>query len=104
MFSSLPSARVSAKPATVEISVVILNVEKVDLSESKHRIDFYLVFQFDSSEISLDDIRKFQFVNGEPTVRELEVGIDGSQASIVYRVRVVFCKHRDTNPVYPYPT
>ena len=87
IFSSLPSARVSAKPSTVVISVFIMNVEKVDLTESKHRIDFYLMFEFDSSEISLDDIRNFQFVNGEPSMRELEVGIDGSQASIVYRVR-----------------
>ncbi len=86
IISSIPSTRVSAKASTVEISVMILNVEKVDLSEGTHRIDFELGISYVTSEISLDEIRKFQFANGEPSVRELEV-VGASRTTALYRVR-----------------
>ena len=42
------------KPARVEVGVWLVNVEKVDLSANSYRLDFYLWFKFNPSEISLD--------------------------------------------------
>ncbi len=72
----------------IEITVVVRNVEKVDLSESTFKIDFYLVLNVDTSEVSLEDAKQFEFVNGEPSIRiSDETYYSESHTEIVYRVK-----------------
>jgi hypothetical protein len=68
---SLPSVVCEARDEdpNVEIALVVRNVEKVDLSESTFSVDFYLVLNVDASKVSVEDAKKFEFVNGEPSVR-----------------------------------
>ncbi len=87
LFTSLHAATVRASPVDVQILVVVLNVEKVDLSENSHRIDFYFQVEFDPSKISMDEIRQFQFVNGEPAVKELLVEEETRRTIILYKVK-----------------
>ena len=87
LLTSLNSAPVRASPVDIEMMIVILNVEKVDLSENKHRIDFYFQVEFDPTKISLDEIRQFQFVNGEPTVKELIVEEETRRTILLYKVK-----------------
>ena len=56
----------------VQVYTFVRSVEKIDLSKSTFRIDFYLVIEVDPSEVSLEDLRLFEFVNGEPSMRILE--------------------------------
>ncbi|MEM3789416.1 MAG: hypothetical protein QXN95_06090, partial [Candidatus Bathyarchaeia archaeon] len=56
-------AESSLEPAKVMVGVWLVNVEKVDLAASSYRLDFYLWFKFNSSEISLGDVKEFEFVN-----------------------------------------
>ncbi len=71
----------------VGVATFVRSVEKVDLSESTFRIDFYLVFEVDLSEISLEAVKKFEFVNGQPSARLFEENIQESHAELVYRVK-----------------
>ncbi len=75
----------SANPAHVKVGVWLVNVEKVDLSANSYRLDFYLWFKFNPSEISLNDIKSFEFINGAPT--KYEVKADGDAGYLEYRVR-----------------
>jgi len=59
----------SLKPANVKVGVWLVNVEKVDLAASSYRLDFYLWFS--SSEISLENVMEFEFINGFPTKYEI---------------------------------
>ena len=69
------------------MTTFVRSVEKVDLSESTFRIDFYLVFEFDPSEISLEEVKKFEFVNGEPSLKILDESIQESRVELGYRVK-----------------
>ncbi|MEM2099010.1 MAG: hypothetical protein QXU99_04605 [Candidatus Bathyarchaeia archaeon] len=69
----------------VKVGVWLVNVEKVDLSANNYRLDFYLWFKFNPSEISLDEVRDFEFINGAPT--KYEVTADESAGYLEYRVR-----------------
>ena len=71
----------------VRVNTFVRSVEKVDLSESTFRIDFYLVFEVDLNEISLEEANKFEFVNGEPSMKILDEKIQGSRAELAYRVK-----------------
>lgn len=86
-------------PANVEVGVWLVNVEKVDLSAGSYRLDFYLWFRFNSSKISLDKVKEFEFVNGFPTKYEVEA--DGERGYVEYRVRGDFIKTFDFSK-YPY--
>jgi len=57
------SSEPQKSPAKVYAGVWLVNVEKVDLSASSYRLDFYLWFRFNPSEISLADVKKFEFNN-----------------------------------------
>lgn len=92
-------AESSLKPANVSVGVLLVNVEKLDLAASSYRLDFYLWFAFNSSKISLDDMREFEFVNGYPTRYE----ISASEGYLEYRVRGDFIKTFDFSR-YPYET
>jgi hypothetical protein len=76
-------------------------VEKVDLAASSYRVDFYLWFKFNSSEISLEKVKEFEFVNGFPTKYEIEA--DEEQGYLEYRARGDFIKTFDFTR-YPYET
>jgi len=81
----------SLKPANVKVGVWLVNVEKVDLAASSYRLDFYLWFSFNSSEISLEKVRDFEFVNGLPT--KYEIDANETQGYLEYRVRGDFYKN-----------
>jgi len=71
----------------LQVRIVVRNVEKIDLSESTFRIDFYLIIEAYLGEISLEQVRQFEFANGEPTIRVIEENIDESHVELVYRVK-----------------
>ena len=52
----------------VQVGVWLVNVEKIDLSASSYRLDFYLWFNYNPSEISLSEVQKFEFINGSPSM------------------------------------
>ncbi|MEM2598976.1 MAG: hypothetical protein QXY99_00105 [Thermoproteota archaeon] len=74
-------------------------MEKVDLSAGSYRLDFYLWFRIDPSEISLEDVKEFEFVNGFPT--KYEVKADADNGYLEYRVRGDFIKTFDFSR-YPF--
>ncbi len=75
----------SGNPASVRVGVWLVNVEKIDLAASSYRLDFYLWFRFNSSEIGLEDVKEFEFVNGYPTKYKIYSSED--QGYLEYRVR-----------------
>jgi hypothetical protein len=80
-------------PVEVEVGVWLINVEKVDLSANSYRLDFYLWFYYNPSQITLDQVRDFEFVNGAPT--KYEVTVDQTKGYIEYRVRGDFITNFD---------
>ncbi len=71
----------------VGVHTFVRSVEKVDLSESTFRIDFYLIIEADLSEVSLEEVKQFEFVNGEPSIRIFEEHIGEWRAELAYRVK-----------------
>ena len=63
--------------------VWLVNIDKVDLSGKSYILDIYLWFSFDTSQINLDDVRHFEFINGSPT----KIEIDSNSSYIEYRVK-----------------
>jgi len=86
-------------PATVEVGIWLVNVEKVDLAANSYRLDFYLWFRFNSSEISADNVTNFEFVNGAPSMYV----VSKEQDYLEYRVRGDFIKTFDFRQ-YPFET
>jgi len=84
---SSPSVVCEAREPDLKVYTFVRSIEKVDLSESTFRIDFYLAIEVDTSEVSLEEMKKFEFVNGEPSMRILEENFRESRAEIVYRVK-----------------
>ena len=91
----------SENPITVQIGVWLVNVEKIDLSASNYRLDFYLWFNYNPSEISFSDIQKFEFINGAPTT--YIVNVDEAHGYLEYRVRGDFVTSFDFS-MYPFET
>jgi hypothetical protein len=87
--------------ANVKVGIWIVNVEKVDLAASSYKLDFYLWFKFNSSNISLKDVTEFEFVNGFPT--KYEVKADEEHGYLEYRIRGDFIKTFDFTR-YPFET
>lgn len=89
-------------PAKVHIGVWLVNVEKVDLVASSYRLDFYLWFKFNPSEICLADVKKFEFVNG-PVGPFTPLKENETSGYVEYRIKGDFIKTFDfTN--YPFET
>jgi hypothetical protein len=86
-------------PATVEVGIWLVNVEKVDLAANSYKLDFYLWFRFNSSEISADNVTNFEFVNGAPSMYV----VSKEQDYLEYRVRGDFIKTFDFRQ-YPFET
>ncbi|MEM3627166.1 MAG: hypothetical protein QXZ25_03990 [Candidatus Bathyarchaeia archaeon] len=83
----------SKQAADVKVGVWLVNVEKVDLAASSYRLDFYLWFKFNPSNVSLKDAAEFEFVNGFPT--KYEVKADEERGYLEYRIRGDFIKTFD---------
>lgn len=94
-------AEENQKSVKLEVGVWLVNVEKVDLSASSYRLDFYLWFKFNPREISLAEVKEFEFINGLPT--KYEVKVDGERGYLEYRVKGDFIKTFDFSK-YPYET
>ncbi|MEM3770309.1 MAG: hypothetical protein QXG76_03900 [Candidatus Bathyarchaeia archaeon] len=91
-----------AEPAKVYVGVWLVNVEKVDLAASSYRLDFYLWFKFNPSEINLTDVKNFEFVNG-PVLEFKPIEEDETEGYVEYRIKGDFIKTFDfTN--YPFET
>jgi len=88
-------------PAVVSVGALLVNVEKVDLSASSCRLDFYLWFRFNPSEISLSEVQQFEFINGAPTM--YVVDSNEVQGYLEYRVRGDFINSFDFSR-YPFET
>jgi hypothetical protein len=85
------------EPIHVKVGVWLNNIEKVDLSGNSYRLDFYLWFSFDPSQINLDDVRHFEFINGSPT----KIEIDSNSSYLEYRVKGDFITSFDFSQ-YPF--
>jgi hypothetical protein len=89
-------------PAKVYVGVWLVNVEKVDLAASSYRLDFYLWFKFNPSEISLADVKKFEFVNG-PVAEFKPIEENETGGYVEYRIKGDFIKTFDFTK-YPFET
>jgi len=85
----------------VSVGVWLINVERVDLAASSYRLDFYLWFKFDPSEIDASTVKEFEIVNGAPT-RTPDI-VDEEEGRIEYRIRGEFVKTFDFTR-YPFET
>ena len=90
-------AQTSEKPTEVTVGVWLINVEKVDLASSTFKLDFYMWFKFDPEQISLQEVKDFEFINGAPTKYE----ITAEEGYLEYRVKGDFFKTFDFTD-YPF--
>jgi len=88
----------AASTVEVEVGIWLVNVEKVDLAASSFKLDCYLWFNFNPSEISISQVKEFEFINGAPTKYEIAVDEEGY---LEYRVRGDFIKAFDFSQ-YPF--
>ncbi|MEM2970976.1 MAG: hypothetical protein QW270_00935 [Candidatus Bathyarchaeia archaeon] len=100
--ANVKAENLSGNPTNVQVGVWLVNVEKVDLAANSYRLDFYLWFRFNSSEISLNEIRAFEFVNGAPASQS-EVYANETEGYLEYRIRGDFLKTFDFSR-YPFET
>ncbi|MCX6648140.1 MAG: hypothetical protein NTV61_01950 [Candidatus Bathyarchaeota archaeon] len=100
---SLVAAPVKAesKPVEVLTGVRLVNVEKVDLAANTYKLDFYLWFSWDPSQITLKQIQDFEFLNGSPS-KEV-VYVTEAEGFVQYRVKGDFLKTFDFTR-YPFET
>lgn len=98
---SLYSAPVNASDTPVEVitGVRLLSVEKVDLTSSSYRLDFYLWFSWEPTQITLKQIQDFEFLNGSPS--EDIVYVTEEEGFVQYRVKGDFVKTFDFTK-YPF--
>jgi len=99
--SAMAVSNSPGNPVNVQVGVWLVNVEKVDLSANSYRLDFYLWFRFNPSEISLEEVKDFEFINGAPT--KYEVSVNENEGYLEYRVRGDFIKTFDFSQ-YPFET
>jgi hypothetical protein len=90
------TANLAGNPIHVTVGFWLINVEKIDLAANTYRMDFYMWFNFNSSQISTDQMKQFEFTNGNPTVTQ----IDANESYLEYRVRGDFIK-TSTSPCTP---
>jgi hypothetical protein len=91
----------SDHPTSVNVSVTLINIEKVDLAANSYRLDFYLTFLFNSSEIGLNEVKEFEFINGAPS--KYEIYVNETEGYLEYRVKGDFIKTFDFTR-YPFET
>ena len=81
----------------VQAGVWIINIQKIDLEASTYRLDFYLWFSFNPQQITASEVSQFEFVNGEPSIKQ----IDANDSYLEYRVTGDFLKSFDFS-LYPF--
>lgn len=81
----------------VQAGVWIINLQKIDLAASTYRLDFYLWFNFNPQQINASEVSQFEFVNGEPNIKQ----IDANDSYLEYRVTGDFLKSFDFS-MYPF--
>ena len=103
MMLSLSVAPVKAEDTPVEVltGVRLLNVEKVDLAANSYKLDFYIWFSWDPTQITLAEIKDFEFLNGAPS-KDI-VFVTEEEGFIQYRVKGDFIKTFDFTR-YPFET
>jgi len=85
----------------VSAGVWLVNIEKVDLAANSYTLDFYLWFRFNSSQISLADVKNFEFMNGKADLGLIKE--DATEGYLEYRVKGTFIKTFDFSK-YPFET
>jgi hypothetical protein len=98
---TMGASAASTSLVKVQVGVWLVNVEKVDLPANSYRLDFYLWFNYNPSEINLSQIQQFEFINGAPTMYIVDV--NETQGYLEYRVRGDFIKTFDFSQ-YPFET
>jgi hypothetical protein len=83
----------SESAVRVKVGVLLVNIEKVDLAANSYRLDFYLWFSFNSSEIELKKVEEFEFINGFPI--KYCIAEDEEEGYLEYRVKGDFIKAFD---------
>lgn len=101
MLLPLAPAAAQTQPIEVLTGVRLLNVEKVDLSANCYKLDFYLWFSWDPADITLAQIKEFEFLNGSPS--KDVVYVTEEEGFIQYRVKGDFVKTFDFTR-YPFET
>jgi hypothetical protein len=81
----------------VKTGVWIINIQKIDLAASTYRLDFYIWFSFNPQQISASEVSQFEFVNGEPTIKQ----VDANDSYLEYRVTGDFLRSFDFS-MYPF--
>ena len=91
------SASTASEPVHVQVGVYIIDIQSINLANSNYQLDFTLWFNFNPQQINASEVAQFEFINGEPTVKQ----IDASNGYLEYRVTGTFLKTFDfTN--YPF--
>ncbi len=91
------TASSTSTPMHIQVGVYIIDIQSINLANSNYQIDFYLWFNFNPQQINASDVAQFEFINGEPTIKQ----IDASSGYLEYRVTGTFLKTFDfTN--YPF--
>lgn len=84
-------------PTIVQVGVYVIDIQSIDLADSNYQLDFYLWFNFNSSQINATTVEQFEFINGQPSVKL----IDQSSGYLEYRVTGTFLKTFDFTD-YPF--
>ena len=95
-----------AENTIIEVGMWVSDIKGVDLASSSFNMDFYLLFEFNPSEISLDQVRKFTIVN--IAIIDIDLSINEVEANeqegvLIYQVIGAFTKNFDIQR-YPFET
>ena len=52
-------------PTVVQTGVYIIDIQSINLVDSSYQLDFYLWFNFNSSQINVTAVSQFEFINGQ---------------------------------------
>lgn len=75
----------------VNVGLIITNAPEFNIADNKFTVDLILWFDFDSSKISLDTIKKFSFARGKIVERsEPYITKNEKNTFIRYRIRLSF--------------
>jgi len=92
-------AEAETQPVEVLTGVRLMNVQKVDLTSNSYTLDFYLWFSYDPAQVSLAQVKEFEFLNGAPSMTV--VYVDEEFGFLEYRVKGDFVKTFDFSR-YPF--
>jgi hypothetical protein len=92
-------AEAETQPVEVLTGVRLMNVQKVDLTSNSYTLDFYLWFSYDPAQITMAQVKEFEFLNGAPSMTV--VYVDEEFGFLEYRVKGDFVKTFDFSR-YPF--